>query len=134
VTDDNKRGNIAAEIAEARRLLAAADRNAAESDLETAANRLYFAAMHATRALCMSAGLEPKTHRGLQRLLSTRFVATGTLPSWAEQAYGQLETERDLADYATGYRVTPERYQERRDRCERLLAEIERVLREQGWT
>lgn len=70
MTDDNKRAAIAAELAATERLQEAAERNASQGDRETAANRLYFAAMHATKALCLSEGIEPKSHRGLRRALS----------------------------------------------------------------
>ena len=133
MTNENRRANVALEMDEARRHHAAAVRNAQAGDRETAANRLYFAALHAIKAVCLTKGLEPKTHRGLKSLLVTRFVASGELPAAIETAFAQLETERDLADYATGYRVTPERYEERLAGFNRLLESVESYLRGAGW-
>jgi uncharacterized protein (UPF0332 family) len=133
VTNENRRTNIAVELAEAKRHRESAERNANEGDRETAANRLYFAALHAVKAVCLTKGLEPKTHRGLKQLVVTQFILAGELPEFIETALGQLETERDLADYSAGYRVTAERYEERRDSCDRLLESIDAYLRNGGW-
>lgn len=131
MTDENRRAAIAAELAEADRLLAIAKRCASHDDRETAANRLWYAATHAAMALCFSEGTEPKSHRALRRLVSARFVVPGHVDSSVETALAQLETERDLADYQTGYRVTPERYAERARAAEELLAVIRGLLESQ---
>jgi uncharacterized protein (UPF0332 family) len=130
LTDENRRAAIAAELAEADRLLEIAKRCATHDDRETAANRLWYAAMHAAKALCFSDGIEPKSHRALRRLVSARFVVPGHIDASVETALGQLETERDLADYQTGYRVTPERYAERERAAADTLAEIRRYLQD----
>lgn len=131
--DENKRRNIAVEMEASRRAREAADRNAAAGDLATATNRLYFAVLHAAKAACLSEGLDPKTHRGLKSLLSLRFVVPGKLPDWVATVYAQLETDRDLSDYAAAFSMTAERYAERSGQGQRLLAEIERYLRAGGW-
>ena len=131
--DENKRRNVAVEMEASRRAREAEDRNASAGDLATATNRLYFAAMHAAKAACLSEGLDPKTHRGLKSLLSLRFVHPGKLPDWVATAYAQLETDRDLSDYAANFSMSPERYAERSAQAQRLLAEIERHLRAGGW-
>lgn len=133
MTDENRRRNIAAEMEASRRAREAAQRNAAAGDLATAMNRLYFAALHAAKAACLSEGLDPKTHRGLRSLLSLRFVHPGKLPEWVATVYARLETDRDLSDYEALFSVTAERYAERSGQAERLLAEIERYLRAGGW-
>ena len=133
MTDDNKRANVALEMAEAARTREAAERIAGLGEYEAATNRLYFAAMHAVRALCLSEGLEPRSHRGLKRLLALHFTSTGTLPPSLDAGFAQLETERDLVDYGAGYRVTKERYAERRAAADDLLAEVARHLQTSGW-
>lgn len=131
--DEVRRRNVAAEMEASRRAREAAERNAAAGDLATATNRLYFAALHAAKALCLSEGLDPKTHRGLKSLLSLRFVHPGRLPEWVATVYAQLETDRDLSDYAPTFSMTSERYAERSGQAQRLLDEIERHLRAGGW-
>ena len=133
MSDDTRRHRVTREMDRSRRARAAATRNAAAGDYETAANRLHYAALHATRALLLSEGLEAKTHRGVSRMLVVHFVAPGRMPDWAQPALARLETERDLADYAADYDVTEERYDRCRSEADRLLAEIERHLRAGGW-
>lgn len=131
--DENRRRNIAAEMEASRRAREAAERNAAAGDLATATNRLYFAALHAAKAACLSEGLDPKTHRGLKSLLALRFVHPGKLPDWVATVYAQLETDRDLSDYVAAFSMTAERYAERSAQAHRLLDEVERYLRSGGW-
>lgn len=133
MTNENRRANIALEMDDARRHHGLGTKYGTEGDRETACNRFYFAAMHAAKAICLTKGLEAKSHRGLKHLLVVQFVRSGELPEWLEAAYGELETERDLADYSTGYRVSPERYEDRRVACDRLLETIEAYLRAGNW-
>lgn len=133
MTGDNRRANVAEELAAARRHRQAAERIAAIGEHEAAVNRLYYAALHAVRAVCLTEGIEPKSHRGLQRLLVLHFVSTGRLPEWVQSALGQLQTERDLADYVADFTVPAERYEERRTTADRLLGELEGYLHAHGW-
>lgn len=132
MTDENRKRNIAAEVEASRRARKAAERNATAGDLATATNRLYFAALHAAKAACLSEGLDPKTHRGLKSLLALRFVHPGKLPDWVSTVYGQLETDRDLSDYVAAFSMTAQRYAERSAQADRLLSEIEKYLRGTG--
>jgi len=56
MTDDNKRANITQELLAARRHLEAAERVGAISEYEAAVNRLYYAVLHAARAVCLTEG------------------------------------------------------------------------------
>jgi len=111
-----------------RRAREAAERNAAAQDFDTAANRLYYAALHAAKAVLLTEGLDPKSHRGVKRLLVIHFVAPGLLPDWVEPALSRLETERDLADYTSGFTVPAARYESCRIEGERLLDALEAFL------
>ena len=116
------------EWAKSKRARVSAERNAAAGDYDTAANRLYYAALHAAKAVLLTQGLEPKTHRGVKQLLVVHFIAKELLPDWLEPALSRLETERDLADYAAGFEVSAARYGACRIEAERLLGEVERYL------
>lgn len=133
MTDDNRRANVTQEIAAAKRMREAAERIAAVDELEAAATRLYFAALHCAKAVLLTEGIEPKSHRGVHHLLALHFAHPGRLPDWIVSSFSQLETERDLADYVPMYTVTRQRWTDRRDACDRLVAELERYLRAGGW-
>ena len=51
------------------------------------------------RALLLTEGLEPRTHRGVIQLLNLRFVKSGRLSREAAVLLAQLETSRELGDY-----------------------------------
>lgn len=133
MTAENRQANIGTEISKSRRAWSSALRNAAERDFDTAANRLYYSAYHAAMAVCLSEGLEPKTHRGLIHLLKLHFIVPGQLPDWVESALSRLQTERDLADYEADYTLSAERYEERRTEAERLIEQLEAFLRAGGF-
>lgn len=130
---ESERSIAVDEWQKARRARAAARRNADGGDYETAANRLHFAGLHAAKAVLLTAGIEPKRHRAVGRLLVVHFIAPDLLPDWVEPALSRLETERDLADYSVAYTVTEERYAKCREQADRLMAELERYLRAGGW-
>lgn len=133
MTGGNRRENIAAERRLSTSALEAAERNAAAADFRTAANRLYYAAYHGATAVCLSEGLEPKTHRGLHHLLKLHFVEPGHLPEWVDSTFSRLQSDRDLADYEPDFVITAERYGERQAEARRLLDVLDTLLRSRGW-
>ena len=133
MTEDPRHQAVHLEMQKSRRAREAAERNATAGDYDTASNRLYYAALHATKAVLLTQGLEPKTHRGVKQLLVLHFVTAGALPDWIEPALSRLETERDLADYATSFTVSEARYDACREQAERLLGEIEAFLARSGF-
>jgi uncharacterized protein (UPF0332 family) len=133
VTDENRRANIAAEMEKSRRAFATAHVDAEAGDFDAALNRLYYAAFHAATAVCLTEGLEPRTHRGARHLLNLHFVVPGRLDDRVSRALAALEDDRNLADYEAQFRADRQRYEARRADAERLIAEIERFLRSGGW-
>lgn len=133
MSPENRRANIAEELAASRQAREAAARNAAAGDLKTAVNRLYYAVFHLARAVCLSEGIEPRRHRALNRLLRIHFVQAGRLAEWTVQTLSRLENDRDLADYVAAFQIDTARYQEREQEADRVLAELEAYLRGGGW-
>lgn len=132
MTGENKRKNITAQLASSSGAWDAALRNAAAGDLKTAVNRLYYAAYHAVVAVCLSEGLEAKTHRGVSHLLKLHFVVPNHLPDWVESAFSKLQTDRDLADYEPEFQLSSERYAERQADAEKMIHEFRAFLRARG--
>lgn len=133
MTGGNRRENIAAAQKLSASAMEAAVRNAAAQDYRTAANRLYYAAYHSATAVCLSEGLEPKTHRGLHHLLKLHFIEPGQLPDWVDSTFSRLQSDRDLADYEPDFVITAERYSERHAEATKLLATLTALLRAGGW-
>jgi uncharacterized protein (UPF0332 family) len=99
VTGDNRRRNIAEEVARAEESLRAAH---ALRDLGLYADsisRAYYAVFHVLRALILSRDIEPKTHAGAIHLFNQEFVRTGVVASSHNRLLGGLQRARELADY-----------------------------------
>ena len=133
MTYANRRANIAAEMEKSRRVRTAADLAAAAGDFDTAVNRLYYSAFHAATAVCLTEGLEPKSHRGLRHLLNLHFMVAGRLEDWVNGALAALEDDRSLADYQPQFTMSEQRYHTRREEADRLLGRLETFLREAKW-
>jgi uncharacterized protein (UPF0332 family) len=107
VSPANQRSNIAEELAHAAEALRAAEALISLSLFRDAANRLYYAAYHATLALLLTESLEPATHAGVQTLLGLHFVKQGKVPAAMGALLRRLQGYREASDYTRGF-VMPE--------------------------
>jgi uncharacterized protein (UPF0332 family) len=99
VTDENRKRNMADELARAEQAVRAA-RALLELGLHAdAVSRAYYAAFHSLRALLLSRGLEAKTHAGAIHLFNTEFVRAGLFASSHNRLLGGIQRSRELADY-----------------------------------
>jgi uncharacterized protein (UPF0332 family) len=128
VTEQAAGEHIAVEMARARSLRDAAAREMAAGLPDRAASTLYFAAVHACRALLASIGIEPRSHRGLRSLVSLRFVKTGRLDPEAVRALSDLQEAREGSDYIASFTVSEEECSRLAEKADAILAEVERVL------
>lgn len=109
MTARNKSENIAGEIALGDDALRAAEALEQLGLFNDAISRAYYAAFHYARALLLTEGREPKTHRGIVALLGERFEGPDGLGSEAISAFARLQTFRGVADYDARDRLTAER-------------------------
>lgn len=103
MTPANLKVNVAAEAERGDQALAAAEQLAAAGLFYDAASRAYYAAFHYARALCLSAGEEPRSHHGVAHLLSLNFVRAGRLPAETSRAFSTLQGFREAADYDAAF-------------------------------
>lgn len=71
---------------------------------------LYFGLEHAARALLLSIGIYPETHKGISRMLSYHFVKPGKLPVEIIIHLDNLYERRKTAEYSSkaGWEFTKE--------------------------
>lgn len=62
-------------------------------------SRSYYAMLHGARAVLLTLGFEPTTHRGVPHLLNLHFVRTGLFPTSEARNLGQMQADREAADY-----------------------------------
>jgi uncharacterized protein len=99
VTGENRRKNLADEVARAGQAMRAAEALHALGLHADAVSRAYYAVFHLLRALLLSRGVEPKTHGGAIHLFNTELVRAGLFPSSHNRLLGGLQRARELADY-----------------------------------
>jgi uncharacterized protein (UPF0332 family) len=99
VTNDNRRKNLANEVARADEALRAAEALLGLGLHADAVSRAYYAVLHLVRALLLSRGVEAKTHAGVIHLFNMELVRTGAFPSANNRVLGGLQRARELADY-----------------------------------
>jgi hypothetical protein len=133
VTDENRRRNLADELARARQSLRAAE-SLVELGLHAdSVSRAYYAAYHFLRALLLSRGLEPKTHAGAIHLFNTEFVRAGTFPSSHNRVLAGLQRARELADYDSAVEFSADDAQVLGGDAQSFGDEVQAFLRSEGW-
>jgi uncharacterized protein (UPF0332 family) len=91
-------------MAKAARALASAKLLLANSDLDGACNRAYYAMFDAAHAALLRSGAhinpaETRTHRGLIAAFGEHLIKPGLLPTDLGKSFNQVERVRLLADY-----------------------------------
>jgi uncharacterized protein len=99
VTGENRRTNLADEVARAHQAMRSAEALHGMALHADAVSRAYYAVFHLLRALLLSRGVEPKTHAGAIHLFNTELVRAGLFPSSHNRLLGGLQRARELADY-----------------------------------
>jgi uncharacterized protein (UPF0332 family) len=89
----------AAHLALAREMLDDARGAAERNRLRTAADRSYYAMLHAASALLVSDGIEARSHRRLLAAFGERFAKSGRLDPVHHRRLMDAFERRSLADY-----------------------------------
>jgi uncharacterized protein (UPF0332 family) len=119
---------VAAEWARARKLRDEARRELDVGLLDRGVSTLYFAALHACRAMLATRGIEPRSHRGMRSVVSLHFVKSGLVAADFARHLARLQDYREGADYLTTFSVTPAEADELASACDAVLRDCERVL------
>ena len=98
-----------------------------------AVSRAYYAAFHYARALLLTEGLEPKSHRDVVALLEKHFEQVGRLSHGALSALARLQTFRAVADYDARERLPRERASEEVAAARTFVEEARAWLTSGGW-
>jgi uncharacterized protein (UPF0332 family) len=133
LTDEQKRANIAAEVARGESALRSAELLMGAGQLADAVSRAYYAAFHHARALLLTSGAEAKTHAGVERLIQRDFVHPGTLAPEIAAHLSKLQTFRQNADYMAEYVFTDLLAREQLDAARAFVAAARSVLTSGGW-
>jgi uncharacterized protein (UPF0332 family) len=133
VTEDNRRTAIEQEMRHSVAALKAAHALCDLSLFNDALSRLYYALYHSTTALLLTEGVEPRRHRAVAGLLSSRFVASGALAAEDVAVVSRVQGYRDLADYERAWEATRAIVDAAFADVEPLVARIRALLQQSGW-
>lgn len=128
MTDENRRANIAAELARCDESLRAARVLMDAALLHDAESRLYYAAYHAAVALLLTEGLEARSHSGVANLLGLHFVKTGRLDAGDARLFARLQKYRVEADYSTEFVLTTPALEEDLTACQAFVLRVRGVI------
>ena len=133
MTDDQKRINIAAEVARGDSAFHSAELLLAAGQRADAVSRAYYAAFHYARALLLTLGEEARTHGGLDRLVQRDLVRTGKLAPDIAALLSRLMTFRQNADYMAEYVFTESMTTEQVEGARTFVAAARAILEGDGW-
>ena len=133
MTNENRKQNIAEELARADASLRAAAALIPLALSADAVSRANYGAFHVLRALALSRGIETRTHSGLIHVFNTEMVRPGHMPSSFNRLLSGLQRARELADYDAAVVFSVEDAQAELDEARRFAAAAEKLLRDQGW-
>jgi uncharacterized protein (UPF0332 family) len=133
LTGENRRRNIAVEVAGGDEALRESEQLVTASMPTGAVSRAYFAAFHYARALLLTIGEEARTHRGVVQLLHRDLVREGKLDANVASLLSQLQRFRQDADYSAEMVFTSEMATRELDAARTFIATARELLVRDGW-
>ncbi len=133
MTEDNRRKNLAIEIARGTDSLEAAEILLAAGKLADAVSRAYYGAFHSARALSLTLGEEPVTHAGVERLLHRDLVRGGALDPDVARLFGRLQKAGTDADYTSEIVFTRHGAEDEVAAARTFVEAAKGVLAKGGW-
>jgi len=133
VTEHDVRRNVADELALAQSALRAATALCDLGLAPDAASRMYYAALHAARALAFSVGVEPGSRRAAKSIFAREFVRTGRLPAARSRDLALLEALRNSGDYDTTFALGVEDLRTDLERARAFVEDARALLEADGW-
>ena len=109
--------------------LAAAKLNFNAKDYKTAANRSYYAAFHAMRAVLAYDGIDMKHHSGIISEFRRLYIKTGVFTKEMSEIISALFDLRSDSDYDDFYIVATEDIRTQLYNAEKFLNEVSAFLR-----
>ncbi len=133
MTGENRRRNIAVEVARGDEALRESEQLVTASMPTGAVSRAYFAAFHYARALLLTIGEEARTHRGVVQLLHRDLVREGKLDPNVASLLSQLQRFRQDADYSAEMVFTSEMATRELDAARTFIDTARELLVRDGW-
>lgn len=99
LSDEDRREVVIYRLEKAQRAYHEAVGSIDSGFVETAANRLYYAAYYSVSALLISKGISARSHNGVIQMFGKFFIRTKVLDKYYGQIFNQLFSLRMTGDY-----------------------------------
>ena len=129
LTNDERTTLVTLELKKARDTFEEITILTAANKWSGAANRLYYAVFHAINALLIHDGHIINTHKGSHAVFNLNYIKTGILPIEYGRLYNQLQTMREESDDNWVYEVEADELRERIEPAQKLIEEIEKLVK-----
>ena len=133
MTGENRRRNVADELARADQALQAARALLGLGLHADSVSRAYYGAFHCLSALLFSRGVEAKTHAGAIHMFNTEFVRAGLFASSHNRLLAGIQRSRELADYDAAVTFSKEDVAGCLRDAEAFRADTVALLRRENW-
>ena len=133
MTDENRRRNVADELARVEQALQAARALLGLGLHADSVSRAYYGAFYCLCALLFSRGVEAKTHAGAIHLFNTEFVRAGLFASSHNRLLAGIQRSRELADYDAAVTFAKEDAEGCVRDAEAFRADTLALLRRENW-
>ncbi len=121
---ESRRLNAEAELEAAAETLREAEALFGLGLLRGAVSRAYYSLFHAVRALLFGAGLEARTHQGVETLFHLHFVRTKQFaPHWGV-LFARLQRYRERSDYGPALEIATGEVRRELDEVARFLERV----------
>lgn len=97
-----------------------------------AEGRLYYAVFHATLALLLTEGVEPKSRAGAGTLLGQHFVRTGVLGPEDARLLARMRQYRMLAEYSRDFLLDGPTVEQDRNDCRAFVDKVRTLIAARG--
>lgn len=124
LSNDDRKALVDYRIEKARATFDEAQKVAAMSLWNLAANRLYYALYHAASALLLSDGLTSHTHKGLLAQINLNYVKGGRLTQGDGKLIRQMFNMRQEGDYEDFAEATEEDISEATPKVKNLMEKL----------
>jgi len=133
LTPENIRHNVQVEWALSEEAWLAGETLLPAGLFRRAITQYYYAAFHAVRATLLTRDVQPKTHSGTRSELHRRLVRAGHIDHTVARALGELQKNREDADYSGELQFVREDAEEARSAASDLRDALSSLLRSEGW-
>ena len=95
---------------------------------EDAVSRAYYSMFHAAKAVLLSKGIKPKTHKGLITKFGLEFVSQGYIDNMLGRAFSTAREDREYADYDVHVKMSKEEAKITIDDAEEFIDSVGEVI------